>query len=63
MRKGTEVLVERPQDLAWSIQRVGHDPTAGVAFMEWYAQVPEGCAFDDDGAGYYVFPIPASPSP
>lgn len=61
VRKGTEVLVERPQHLAWSIQRVGHDPTAGVAFIDWFAQVPEGCAFDDDGAGYYVFPVPTSP--
>lgn len=61
MRKGTAVLVERPQNLASGIQRVGYDPIAGVAFIEWYAQVPEGCAFDEDGAGYYVFPVPASP--
>lgn len=61
VRKGTEVLVERPQTLASGVLLVGHDPTAGVAFIEWYAQVPEGCAFDEDGAGYYVFPVPASP--
>ena len=63
MRKGTETLVERPQTLASGLVLGGYDPLASVAFMEWFAQVPEGCAFDDDGAGYYMFPIPASPSP
>ena len=47
--------------LASGVLLVGHDPTASVAFIEWYAQVPEGRAFDEDGAGYYVFPVPASP--
>lgn len=62
VRKGTEVLVERPQNLATGIDRGGHDPTAGVVFVEWHGQVPEGCAYDDDGAGHYVLPLPpASP--
>jgi len=60
VRKGTEVLVDRPQTLAQSIDLIGYDPAANVAFIEWYGQVPEGCAFDDDGRAYYVFPIPAA---
>jgi hypothetical protein len=61
VRKGSAVLVDRPQTLASNIVRAGYDPAAHVAFIEWYGQVPEGCAFDEDGQGYYVFPIPASP--
>ena len=60
VRKGTEVIVDRKQNDAQSIDSAGYDPAAHVAFIEWHQQVPEGCAFEGDGVGYYVFPVPAS---
>ncbi|MEM9462539.1 MAG: hypothetical protein AAGF11_50795 [Myxococcota bacterium] len=55
--RGREVLgVQRSLD-ARTIERVGYDPKARVAFVQWLREIPEGCASDRDGAGFAVIPV------
>lgn len=52
-----EVLgIQRSID-ARQIERVGYDPEARVAFVQWLRDVPEGCDGGRDGAGFAVIPV------
>ncbi|MCX4247636.1 tetratricopeptide repeat protein [Paraliomyxa miuraensis] len=58
VEKAGKTLVAIPQTEAQGITRAGHDPRAGIAFIEWFHDVPEGCDDGSDGTGFIVVALP-----
>lgn len=59
--KAGKTLATVPQTEAQGISHAGHDPAAGVAFIEWFHDVPEGCDDESDGTGFIVVPLASRP--